>query len=191
MSDSKNVIQDRGVGAERMLDIISTVSDESLELALDTDTREKYEALAEKKLSADQPIHIKIFKAIGTVAACFLCVLMLFSGMSRTSDYIPDGDGNSSGKPSEEIVHRVWYDDVWYQSVTDPTVLQEHGLPETVTEDVTGGMVTYLARSGEYEYHDVGHMTSLYLYSCKGREDVYILHDENKALWMFVIPVEE
>ena len=197
MTEGRNVISDREASAGRLLTAISTVSDASLEQALDTDTREKYEALEEKTVLATEPTYIKIFKVMGAVAACFFLVMMLLpgtttDGVGELPGNVSDNDGSTSEYPIEDIrTYRVMYDGVWYQSVTDPALLREYGLPESVTEDRRGNRMAYLSVDENGTYIEAYHVTDMHLYTCKDREDVYILHDENKELWVFVIPVEE
>ncbi len=189
MSSDKKVIYDREASAQRLLDLIGTVSDTSLELALDTDTKEKYDGLAVEQsvMGEDASTNSSkgswiqsLFKAVGVAAACFLCVSMMFTRTAAT-DYVPDMDRT---KP----IIIVWKRDQ-YRTITEADELQALGLETVRPEDRLGNMVCYLRISGANEYESTRDMTQMILYTCQGQEDVYILKDGYGCL--FVVSMEE
>ena len=189
MSGNSKVIYDQGDGAQRLLDAFGAVSDASLELALDTDTKEKYDELAveqhgmEESTSADSSKGSwiqSLFKAAGVAAACFVCVSMMFSGSGAT-EYVPDIDRT---KPIVIICKKDQY-----RTVTEADALQDLGLEQVRPEDVLGDMVSYLRISGANEYENTRNMTQMILYTCQDREDVYILKDWDG--YLFAVPVED
>ena len=196
MSDGRKVIYDQKTAAERLLTAVSNISDEALELVLDTDTAEKYEALAatpdKEILDGEMPNRgtghrekgswiTSLYKVVGIAAACFIGILMVFSGMSETADYVP---------PIEDSmpVIVVWKQEC-YQIVTEPEDLQVYGLEEVTPRESLGQMVSYLHISGANEYEVSRAETDMVLYTCKDREDVYILQSPDRCV--FVVLVEE
>ena len=186
MSGNSKVIYDQGDGAQRLLDAFGAVSDASLELALDTDTKEKYDELAvkqhgmEESASADSSKGSwiqSLFKVAGVAAACFVCVSMMFTG--GATDYVPDIDRT---KPIMIICKKEQY-----RTIMEADELQDFGLEHVRPEDVLGHMVSYLRISGANEYENTRNMTQMILYTCQDREDVFILKDWEG--YLFVVPV--
>ena len=189
MSGSNKVIYDQGGGVHRLLYAFGEVSDASLELALDTDTKEKYDELA-----VEQPVKGEgtstdsskgswiqsLFKAAGVVAACFMCMSMMFTN-SGVTEYVPDMDRTKT------IIIMCEKDQ--YRTITEVDELQALSLEYVRPEDVLGNMVSYLRISGANEYENTRNMTQMILYTCQDRENVYILKDQDG--YLFVVPVED
>ena len=189
MSGNNKLIYDQGGGVQRLLDAFGEVSDVSLELTLDTDTKEKYDGLA-----VEQPVKSEgaftdssksswiqsLFKGAGVAAACFLCVSMMFTN-SGVTEYVPDMDRTKT--------IMIICEKDQYRTITEVGELQALGLEYVRPEDVLGNMVSYLRISGANEYENTRNMTQMILYTCQDREDVYILEDWDG--YLFVVPVED
>jgi len=190
MSGYGKVIYDSGKGAERLLDVIGSVGDQHLEMVLDADTREKFEAFtpignarSEDTEQEKRSGIARLYKAAGIAAACFLCVVMLFGGMftQGATEYVPPLD-----LPKEITV--TWGQNQ-YRSLRDQESIADYGLPEEISEEILGEILTYLCVSGENQYMSFPSQTSFILYACDGNEAIAILYD--RGHWIYLVREEE
>lgn len=93
------------------------------------------------------------------------------------------GRGGPDDSPVQAIA-ALQFNGAYYEAVDIPEVLEKYGLPETITADMAGEHLSYLASDGGVGYEETVYETDIELYTyapapCRG---VYVLRDGER--WM-------
>lgn len=112
----------------------------------------------------------------GALAAC-LCVAIAIGVFFANKPVTPI----QSIEDSSACGTIISYNGDKYGSIVTIEDLKEKKLPEKISEEITGDLLTYLELGGEYDYQETNKETDKSLYKCllKTDKEIVIIHDGN------------